>query len=141
MEGHPWNFYFREDRHERSATVTRQRLQKLIASAGVCSRRKAEDLLRDRRVRVNGQLATLGDQADLDVDTIEVGAAPGSCLADYLFTAQQNRLGDSLRRTHRSGFDRSGILPFRQYDLLPVHFCALFYVIQNHSHRFAIEQL
>ena len=76
MEGHPWNFYFREDRHERSATVTRQRLQKLIASAGVCSRRKAEDLLRDRRVRVNGQLATLGDQADLDVDTIEVDGRP-----------------------------------------------------------------
>ena len=76
MEGHPWNFCFREDRHERSATVTRQRLQKLIASAGVCSRRKAEDLLRDRRVHVNGQLATLGDQADLDVDTIEVDGRP-----------------------------------------------------------------
>lgn len=76
MEGHPWNFCFREDRHERSATVTRQRLQKLIASAGVCSRRKAEDLLRDRRVHVNGQLATLGDQADLDVDTIEVDGHP-----------------------------------------------------------------
>ena len=72
MGGHPWNFCFRKDRHERSATVTRQRLQKLIASAGVCSRRKAEDLLRQHRVRVNGQLATIGDQADLNLDTIEV---------------------------------------------------------------------
>lgn len=76
MEAHRWNFCFRKDRHERSSTLTRQRLQKLIASAGVCSRRKAEDLLRDHRVRVNGQLATIGDQADLDLDTIEVDGRP-----------------------------------------------------------------
>ena len=56
--------------------MTRQRLQKLIAAAGVCSRRQAEDLLRQHRVRVNGHLATIGDQADLNLDRIEVDGRP-----------------------------------------------------------------
>lgn len=56
--------------------MTRQRLQKLIAAAGLCSRRRAEDLLRQHRVKVNGQLATIGDQADLDEDDVEVDGRP-----------------------------------------------------------------
>lgn len=35
-----------------------ERLQKLIANAGVCSRRKAEDLIVNGRVKVNGQVVT-----------------------------------------------------------------------------------
>ncbi|MBP3494146.1 MAG: rRNA pseudouridine synthase [Oscillospiraceae bacterium] len=49
-----------------------ERLQKIIARAGLCSRRAAEELLRDGRVSVNGQTAQLGDSADLEYDTIEV---------------------------------------------------------------------
>jgi len=40
-----------------------QRLQKLISQAGVASRRKAEELIKDGKVTVNGKLATLGDKA------------------------------------------------------------------------------
>ena len=75
-EEHPWNSSCRKHRHEWSSTVTRQRLQKLIAAAGVCSRRRAEDLLRQHRVKVNGQVATIGDQADLDKDDVEVDGRP-----------------------------------------------------------------
>lgn len=39
------------------------RLQKIIAENGVCSRRKAEDLIRQGRVKVNGRIAKLGDGA------------------------------------------------------------------------------
>ncbi|SBO42909.1 pseudouridine synthase [Cyanobium sp. NIES-981] len=53
-----------------------QRLQKLIATAGVCSRRHAEELLRQGRVRVNGAAARLGDSADPDRDTIAVDGRP-----------------------------------------------------------------
>ena len=35
-----------------------ERLQKVIANAGVCSRRKAEDLIVNGRVKVNGQVVT-----------------------------------------------------------------------------------
>ena len=50
----------------------RERLQKLIARAGVCSRRSAELLLTAGRVTVNGVAAHLGDKADADADVIAI---------------------------------------------------------------------
>src|SRR5215813_8656615 len=50
-----------------------QRLQKLISSAGIASRRHAEDLITAGQVSVNGQTITeLGSKADLDRDHIKV---------------------------------------------------------------------
>ena len=50
-----------------------ERLQKIIAAAGVTSRRKAEELIRQRRVAVNGVVVTeLGSKADLECDHIKV---------------------------------------------------------------------
>ena len=53
-----------------------ERLQKLIAAAGLCSRRGAEELLRQGRVRVNGHPAGLGDRADPERDAIAVDGRP-----------------------------------------------------------------
>jgi 23S rRNA pseudouridine2605 synthase len=53
-----------------------ERLQKLIARAGVASRRGAEQLIADGRVRVNGNTATLGDSADPAVDRVELDGRP-----------------------------------------------------------------
>ena len=53
-----------------------ERLQKLMAAAGFCSRRRGEELLRQGRVWVNGQRAQLGDQADLAADRIEIDGQP-----------------------------------------------------------------
>lgn len=53
-----------------------QRLQKLIAAAGLCSRRQAEALIEAGRVTVNGRVAVLGDQADPRRDTILVDGRP-----------------------------------------------------------------
>ena len=41
-----------------------QRLQKILSSAGVASRRRAEELIREGRVTVNGVVASIGDSAD-----------------------------------------------------------------------------
>jgi len=50
-----------------------QRLQKIIAAAGIASRRKAEELITQGRVSVNGQTVTeLGSKADLTSDHIKV---------------------------------------------------------------------
>lgn len=50
-----------------------ERLQKLIARAGLTSRRTAEKLILSGRVRVNGHvIRTLGTKADPEVDRIEV---------------------------------------------------------------------
>ena len=58
------------------------RLQKLLAQAGVASRRKAEQLILDGRVTVNGRPAKLGDSARpgkdiIAVDGQRVGASQG----------------------------------------------------------------
>lgn len=47
------------------------RLQKFLAHAGVCSRRKAETFILEGRVKVNGQkVSTLGTQVDPDRDQV-----------------------------------------------------------------------
>jgi 23S rRNA pseudouridine2605 synthase len=50
-----------------------ERLQKILAHAGVASRRAAEKIIADGRVRVNGRVVTeLGSKADVRSDKIEV---------------------------------------------------------------------
>jgi len=50
-----------------------ERLQKIIAKSGMCSRRAAEELIRDGLVTVNGRVAKLGESADPLSDHIKVG--------------------------------------------------------------------
>jgi len=57
--------------------VPAQRLQKIIAAAGVTSRRKAEALIVDGRVAVNGELVReLGTKADPEDDLITLDGKP-----------------------------------------------------------------
>ncbi len=51
------------------------RLQKVLAQAGLGSRRTCEDLIERGRVRVNGDRAVLGRRVDPEVDVIEVDGA------------------------------------------------------------------
>ena len=53
-----------------------ERLQKLLSSCGVGSRRTMEEWISQGRVTVNGQVAHLGDKADLDRDEICVDGSP-----------------------------------------------------------------
>lgn len=52
------------------------RLQKIMARAGVASRRRAEELIRAGRVSVNGVTACLGASADPDEDEISLDGYP-----------------------------------------------------------------
>lgn len=49
-----------------------QRLQKIIAEAGIASRRKAEEIIKEGRVTVNGKVAAIGMKADPAKDHIKV---------------------------------------------------------------------
>jgi len=53
-----------------------QRLQKIFAERGVASRRKVEDLIREGRITVNGQVAQLGAKADPERDDIRLDGRP-----------------------------------------------------------------
>ena len=48
------------------------RLQKHLSACGVASRRKAEELIEQGKVRVNGRIATLGDKVDPKRDKVQV---------------------------------------------------------------------
>ena len=61
---------------EKRCFALAERLQKLIAAAGLCSRRTAEEWIAAGRVRVNGETATVGQSADPETDTICVDGVP-----------------------------------------------------------------
>lgn len=50
--------------------MAEERLQKVLAAAGIASRRACEDLIEQGRVAVNGRAATLGDKADRSRDVV-----------------------------------------------------------------------
>jgi 23S rRNA pseudouridine2605 synthase len=52
--------------------MTLMRLQRALARAGVTSRRKAEELIRAGRVRIDGTVATLGQSVDPDRQRVSV---------------------------------------------------------------------
>ena len=62
-----------------------ERLQKILSARGVASRRHSEELIRDGRVSVNGIPAALGDQADPEVDRIEIDGRPLPAREDHVY--------------------------------------------------------
>ena len=62
-----------------------ERLQKILSARGVASRRKAEEMIQQGLVTVNGAVARLGDIADADVDTILVAGKPLPKQENYVY--------------------------------------------------------
>lgn len=62
-----------------------ERLQKILSAAGVCSRRKAEELLAAGRVTVNGVPAVLGGKADPGRDRVQVDGADVACPSAHTY--------------------------------------------------------
>jgi 23S rRNA pseudouridine2605 synthase len=53
--------------------MSEERLQKTLARAGIASRRKAEEMIREGAVTINGRVAEVGDKVDPETDSIKVG--------------------------------------------------------------------
>lgn len=63
----------------------RERLQKILSARGVASRRRAEEMIREGLVTVNGAAAALGDTADPDTDEILVEGKPLPSQEKYVY--------------------------------------------------------
>ena len=61
------------------------RLHKILSDRGVASRRKAEELIRNGLVTVNGTVAALGDSADPELDEIAVEGTPLPSATAYIY--------------------------------------------------------
>ena len=73
--------------------IMQQRLQKIIAAAGYCSRRRAEELIAAGRVRVDGQTVKLGDQADAQTSIILIDDKPLKAAEDLVYILLNKPLG------------------------------------------------
>jgi 23S rRNA pseudouridine2605 synthase len=62
-----------------------ERLQKVLAQRGYGSRRSCEELISAGRVRVNGEVAVLGDRIDPEVDLVEVDGRPAPVRAGLVY--------------------------------------------------------
>ncbi|KPK00387.1 MAG: pseudouridine synthase [Desulfobacterales bacterium SG8_35] len=63
-----------------------ERLQKVLAKAGIASRRKAEELIKEGRVRVDGRVVTeMGIRVDTDNQDIECNGIPVSSQEEKVY--------------------------------------------------------
>ena len=94
-----------------------ERLQKLMAHAGIASRRECERLIEKGLVRVNGRIATIGDKADPDKDRIEVKGQliHGAVQEEHIYVALNKPKGVISSLEDELGEDRTVVR-----DLVPI---------------------
>jgi 23S rRNA pseudouridine2605 synthase len=79
------------------------RLQRVLARAGVASRRKAEELITSGRVTVNGRVAILGESADPELDDVRVDGSPVRAPAETTWLALHKPVEVMTTRTDPRG--------------------------------------
>jgi 23S rRNA pseudouridine2605 synthase len=99
-----------------------ERLQKLLARAGVASRRESEKLILQGRVTINGQTAQLGSSADPDTQTVAVDGKPLRFAARHHYLALNKPAGVITSRSDPEG--RRTVM-----DLLPDRWRKLVYPV------------
>jgi 23S rRNA pseudouridine2604 synthase len=68
------------------------RINKYLSEVGFCSRREADRLIQQSKVKINGKIAVLGDQVD-DQDKITVNGRPINSHRDFVYLALNKPVG------------------------------------------------
>jgi 23S rRNA pseudouridine2605 synthase len=80
--------------------MSEERLQKILARAGLGSRRACEEFIQSRRVTVNGRIAELGDKADPAKDKILFDGELLKAAEQYVYLIMNKPLG--VLSSHKS---------------------------------------
>src|ERR1041385_5642945 len=92
-----------------NSTAMSERLQKILAQAGYGSRRACEDFISAGRVRVNGQVVTLGQKADPTKDKITVDGKPIAAAEQLIYIALYKPRNVLSTVEHERGDDRQTV--------------------------------
>lgn len=87
-----------------------ERLQKILSSRGVASRRKAEEMIRSGLVRVNGAVAKLGDSANPERDEILVEGKAIPAPPEYVYIMLHKPRGYVTTLSDEKGRDNAAQL-------------------------------
>jgi pseudouridine synthase len=98
-----------------------EKLHKFIARCGVCSRRQAEKLIEQGRVRVNGQLAVIGQRINPLKDVVEVDGKVIKPVEEKIYLAFNKPKG--VVTTVSDEYGRTTVLDFlkKHFDLNRYH--------------------
>ena len=92
------------------------RLQKLLSEAGIASRRKAEELILEGRVRVNNTVVKeLGSKADPDKDVIKVNGKEIKIKSKKIYLVLHKPVG--IISSRKDEKNRKTVI-----DLIPIKF-------------------
>ena len=86
--------------------MAEQRIQKVLSDQGICSRRAAERMIAEGRVKVNGRPVSLGDKMDPDFDKVPIDGKNQRIVRKPEHTAcrarrERGERGDGERRERR----------------------------------------
>lgn len=84
------------------------RLQKYLAEVGAASRRKCEEFIQQGRVKINGNVATLGEKVNPGVDKIEFDNKPIGKIEEHVYILLNKPIG--YVTTAKEQFGRDSVL-------------------------------
>lgn len=84
------------------------RLQKYLAEAGVASRRKCEEFIQQGRVRINGNVATLGEKVNPEIDKVEFDNKEIGKIEEHVYVLLNKPIG--YVTTAKEQFGRDSVL-------------------------------
>ena len=84
------------------------RLQKYLAEAGVASRRKCEEFIQQGRVKINGNVATLGEKVNPEIDKVEFDNKEIGKIEEHVYILLNKPIG--YVTTAKEQFGRDSVL-------------------------------